>query len=166
MLKYNWKRKTWKVFLGCRGLSPQTGILVFQTAWMHHCWINNQHQLSNSFTKEGVSCQSLMEVIQTGKKMKTAKDSQFIKFNTNWKNIKTLSSKRNSFQKVELQKKKRKKKKWNSIFNHDPRKQAQEVIFSRKIKRLTNPNAFFNATVTCSSSQKHLGMYLDENLKF
>ena len=109
MLKYNWKRKTWKVFLGCRGLSPQTGILVFQTAWMHHCWINNQHQLSNSFTKEGVSCQSLMEVIQTGKKMKTAKDSQFIKFNTNWKNIKTLSSKRNSFQKVELQKKKKKK---------------------------------------------------------
>ena len=107
-----------------------------------------------------------MEVIQTGKKMKTAKDSQFIKFNTNWKNIKTLSSKRNSFQKVELQKKKEKKKKWNSIFNDDPRKQAQEVIFSRKIKRLTNPNAFFNATVTCSSSQKHLGMYLDENLKF
>ena len=41
--------------------------------------------------------------------MKTAKDSQFIKFNTNWKNIKTLSSKRNSFQKVELQKKKKKK---------------------------------------------------------
>lgn len=42
--------------------------------------------------------------------MKTAKDSQFIKFNTNWKNIKTLSSKRNSFQKVELQKKKEKKR--------------------------------------------------------
>ena len=42
--------------------------------------------------------------------MKTAKDSQFIKFNTNWKNIKTLSSKRNSFQKVELQKRKEKKR--------------------------------------------------------
>ena len=51
-----------------------------------------------------------MEVIQTGKKMKTAKDSQFIKFNTNWKNIKTLSSKRNSFQKVELQKEKEQKR--------------------------------------------------------
>ena len=30
-------------------------------------WINSQHQLSDLLTKKGASCQSLMEVIQTGK---------------------------------------------------------------------------------------------------
>lgn len=49
----------------------------------------------------------------------------------------------------------------------DPSKEVQEVILSTKITKITHRNAFFNyATVTCSSSQKHLGMYLDENLKF
>lgn len=30
-------------------------------------WITSQHQFSNPLTKKGVSCQSLTEVIQTGK---------------------------------------------------------------------------------------------------
>ena len=35
-------------------------------------------------------------------------------------------------------------------FNPDTRKQAQKIIFSRKTRKLTHPNAFFNdATVTC-----------------
>ena len=52
-------------------------------------------------------------------------------------------------------------------FNPDPRKKAQEVIFSIKTTKLIHPNVFFNdITVTSSSSQKHLGMYLDENLNF
>ena len=50
-------------------------------------------------------------------------------------------------------------------FNPDPSKQAQEAIFPRKTTKLTHPNVFFNdAAVTCSSFQKHLGMYLDEKL--
>ena len=39
--------------------------------------------------------------------------------------------------------------KWKMIFNPDISKQAQEVVFSRK-----------------DYHQKHLGLYLDENLNF
>ena len=35
-LKYNYKKKTWKVFCRCQSLGAQTGIPVSQTAWMHH----------------------------------------------------------------------------------------------------------------------------------
>ena len=52
-------------------------------------------------------------------------------------------------------------------FNPDLSKQAQEVIFSRKTAKLTHPTVFFNdVKVTSSSSQKHIGMYLDEKLNF
>ena len=52
-------------------------------------------------------------------------------------------------------------------FNPDISKQAQEEIFSRKTTKLTHSNVFFNgAPVTCSSSQKHPVMYLDETLNF
>ena len=37
-LKYNWKKKTWKVFFRRQSLGAQTGIPVSQTAWIRH-WI-------------------------------------------------------------------------------------------------------------------------------
>ena len=41
----------------------------------------------------------------------------------------------------------------------------QEVIFSRKNRKLTDVYVFFNnVPVTCTSSQKHLEMYIDETL--
>ena len=47
-------------------------------------------------------------------------------------------------------------------FNSDPTKQAQEVIFSRKAKEISHPTLVFNnASVSTSSSQKHLGVILD-----
>ena len=52
-------------------------------------------------------------------------------------------------------------------FNPDPSKQAQEVIFSRKSKKISHPTLFFNnIQVPQSSSQKHLGIILDEHLTF
>ena len=36
LLKYNWKKKTWKVFFGRQSLGVQTGIPVSQTAWIYH----------------------------------------------------------------------------------------------------------------------------------
>ena len=52
-------------------------------------------------------------------------------------------------------------------FNPDPAKQAQEVIFSRKNNRPVHPNLIFNQTnVNRTSSQKHLGLILDEKLNF
>ena len=48
-------------------------------------------------------------------------------------------------------------------FNPDPRKQAQKFIFSRKSKKITYPPSFFNNIQALqSSSQKHLGVILDE----
>ena len=56
---------------------------------------------------------------------------------------------------------------WKMSFNPDPSKQAQEVIFSRKLKRVTHPPLFFNnANVSQRKSQKHLGIILDSKLKF
>ena len=52
-------------------------------------------------------------------------------------------------------------------FNPDPKKQAQEVIFSRKINKIDHPLLYFNKNlVRSSSAQKHLGMVLDTKLDF
>ena len=52
-------------------------------------------------------------------------------------------------------------------FNHDPIKQAQEIIFSRKLKKVTQPPLVFNnANVSHCKSQKHLGITLDWKLTF
>ena len=53
------------------------------------------------------------------------------------------------------------------LFNPDPTKPVQEVLFSRKKKtethRTLSPN---NTQVERASSQKHLGLMLDEKLNF
>ena len=52
-------------------------------------------------------------------------------------------------------------------FNPDPSKQAQEVIFSRKLEKSVYPPLHFNnIAVTQSTTQKHLGMLLDVKLDF
>ena len=44
-------------------------------------------------------------------------------------------------------------------FKPDPSKQAQEVIFSRKLKDVSHPPLVFNnANVSLCKSQKHLGV--------
>ena len=53
---------------------------------------------------------------------------------------------------------------WKINFNPDPNKQAQVVIFSRKINKINDPLLLFNKNlVKSSSSQKRLGMVLDTN---
>ena len=52
-------------------------------------------------------------------------------------------------------------------FNSDPNKQAQEVIFSRKINKIDHPPLYFNQNlVKSSSTHKHLRMVLDTRLDF
>ena len=52
-------------------------------------------------------------------------------------------------------------------FNPDITKQAQEVIFSRKLKKTSHRPLMFNSNqVNKTSSQKHLGIILDESLSF
>ena len=53
------------------------------------------------------------------------------------------------------------------IFNPDLTKQMQEVIFSRKTKKLLYPSlSFNNIRLKNSVFQKHLGLTLDVKLKF
>ena len=52
-------------------------------------------------------------------------------------------------------------------FNPDPTKQAQELIFSRKVQMINDPPLFFNRKIVLQTSlQKHLGMLLDNKLNF
>ena len=52
-------------------------------------------------------------------------------------------------------------------FNPDISKQAQEVIFSRKKNINNHPIVFFNnLPINRKSTQKHLGLLLDEKLVF
>ena len=52
-------------------------------------------------------------------------------------------------------------------FNPDPTKQAQEVIFSRKLQNTNHQYLIFNQhTVSLTESQKHLGLVLDSRLDF
>ena len=51
--------------------------------------------------------------------------------------------------------------------NPDKYKQAQEVVFSRKQSKPKHSQLIFDkTTVVYSSSQKHLGIILDEKLSF
>ena len=48
---------------------------------------------------------------------------------------------------------------WKMPFSPDPRKQAQEVTFSRKLKNVSHlPLGFINANVSPCKSQKYLGI--------
>ena len=52
-------------------------------------------------------------------------------------------------------------------FNLDPTKQAQEFIFTRKVKNVVHPPIFLNKKqVQQVSSQKHSGLILDTYLTF
>ena len=56
---------------------------------------------------------------------------------------------------------------WEMSFDPDPKKQAQEVIFSRKSKAISHPPLVFNNNkVIQTTSQKHLGIILDTRLFF
>ena len=56
---------------------------------------------------------------------------------------------------------------WKMSCNPDPSKQAQEGIFSRKLKNVSHPPLVFNnANVSSCKSQKHLGILLDSKLTF
>ena len=50
-------------------------------------------------------------------------------------------------------------------FNPDLNKQAQEVVFSRKLNKSSYPKIFFNnASVVCTCWKKHFRMFSDETL--
>ena len=56
---------------------------------------------------------------------------------------------------------------WKINFNPDTNKQAQEVIFKRKVKVTIHPQLVFNNNpVHETATQKHLGMFLDSKLNF
>ena len=56
---------------------------------------------------------------------------------------------------------------WKMGFNPEPSKQAQEVIFTRKLQKKDYPPLYFNdSSVKETCTQKHLGMLLDFRLDF
>ena len=56
---------------------------------------------------------------------------------------------------------------WKMLFNPDPSKPAQEVLFSRKKKtQIHSTISFNNIQVERASHHKHLGILLDEKLNF
>ena len=56
---------------------------------------------------------------------------------------------------------------WKMSFNPDSNKQATEVLFSRKVNSDDHPKLTFNGNqVQQCSSQKHLGLFLDNKLDF
>ena len=56
---------------------------------------------------------------------------------------------------------------WKMLFNPDLTKPAKEVVFSKKIKKNNHPPILFNNTpIKNCSSEKHLGLTLDEKLDF
>ena len=56
---------------------------------------------------------------------------------------------------------------WKMSFNPDPSKQAQEIIFSTKTKKICHPSLRFNNSIVSQSPyQKHLGIFFDARLNF
>ena len=53
------------------------------------------------------------------------------------------------------------------IFNPDPSKQAEEIVFSRKANTSNHGTVYFNnVPVIRENIQKHLGLFLDSKLNF
>ena len=53
--------------------------------------------------------------------------------------------------------------KWKMIFNPSVSKQAQEVIFSRKTNKISNPTITFNTvSVARTSCQKHINIKISK----
>ena len=56
---------------------------------------------------------------------------------------------------------------WKMSFNPDPTKQAVQVLFSRRIKKVDHPPIYFNdIEVKTVNEHKHLGLTLDSKLTF
>ena len=56
---------------------------------------------------------------------------------------------------------------WKTSFNLDPSKQIQQVIYSRKLKKVSHPPLVFNkANVSQYKSEKHVGVISDSKLTF
>ena len=56
---------------------------------------------------------------------------------------------------------------WKMLFNPDPNKPAQEMLFSRKKQLQNHPNiSLNNIQIERSGHQKHLGLILDKKLNF
>ena len=56
---------------------------------------------------------------------------------------------------------------WKMCFNPDPTKQAEEILFSQKLKKPYHPPIYFGVTeVKRVSDHKHLGLILDSKLSF
>ena len=80
-------------------------------------------------------------------------------------NAKLFADDTSLFSIVHLVKINRRAYQWKMSFNPDPSKQAQEVIFSKKTKKeYYRPVAFNNNNVSETSSQKHLGVVLDNSI--
>ena len=56
---------------------------------------------------------------------------------------------------------------WKMSFDPDSNKQAQEVIFSRKTKKINHPPLTFSkSTLSQTTSQKHFAVIFDSSLSF
>ena len=56
---------------------------------------------------------------------------------------------------------------WKMSFNPDPSKQAREIIFIRKEMKSSHPSVYVNnIPVSSTSVHKHLGMLLDDKLRY
>ena len=56
---------------------------------------------------------------------------------------------------------------WKVTFNADPGKQAYEILFSRKTKKICHPSLRFNNSILSQYPyQKHLDIFLDARLTF
>ena len=87
LLKYNWRKETWKVFFGSQSLGAQTDMLVSQTAWICHWLIILLHRRITYEQRYFVNC--FYELWCIGRKRK-GKHSltnfmQLFSFYTPWK---------------------------------------------------------------------------------
>ena len=56
---------------------------------------------------------------------------------------------------------------WKMVFNPDPTKQANEILFSRRRSQVNHPELFFNNSVVSKvNAHKHLGLILQNDLSF
>ena len=143
------------------------------------CWSNEQYSRHECLETSGIlSDTEADELEETVLKVFEKIDVDVNPENVNCLWLKTRNTSKkviSNYRKEKMSKNKKKKKKLLNlesmgisspifIFNQDPNKQAQDVIYSRKTKKANHHlSNFSKSTVSQTTSQKHLGVF-DEHL--
>ena len=123
----------------------------------YQCWCSSRFYITVSFIPKHIN--DLSDNLQCNPKLFAGDTSLFCTIKVPERTANNLNNDLKEINKWAFQ--------WKISFNSDPKKQVEEVIFSRKTAKKVHRKVFFeNIPVNKVDSQKHFDLHLDLKLSF